>query len=190
MTQASPLKDSTISLYKGDRVELGPVMAWHEGTNIRTSLKHAPLETRAWLVMEVGKLCRDIDANKTLETDEEFAFTCRAILDEFPAMKAEEIRVAFDMIRMGKLVKLYERLKTAEILEALRQYEGEVRAPILEDYKKEEFPEGPLAPLGLGELAKTLTTVERTHYGSGRRVKDFWDEKFPGWRESNSEQSL
>ena len=36
------------------------------------------------------------------------------------------------MIVQGKFGKLYERLKTAEILDCLRRYEGEVRAPILE----------------------------------------------------------
>tara|TARA_R100000654_G_scaffold14432_2_gene31042 strand:+ start:7892 stop:8344 length:453 start_codon:yes stop_codon:yes gene_type:complete len=87
---------------------------------------------RLWLLTEVGRLCKMIDANKTLSTDEELQMCCRAIINDFPALKIEEVRTCFDMIIQGKFGKLYERLKTAEILECLRQYEGEVRAPILE----------------------------------------------------------
>ena len=57
---------------------------------------------------------------------------CRAIVEDFPALKLEEVRTCFDMIIQGKFGKLYERLKTADILECLRKYEGDVRAPILE----------------------------------------------------------
>lgn len=86
---------------------------------------------------QVGKLCKDMDATKTLSTDEELLFTCRAIITEHPTLKLEEIAVCFDMIRMGKFGKLYGRLKTAEILECLRQYEGEIRAEIMETKVKQ-----------------------------------------------------
>jgi len=88
---------------------------------------------RGWLMAEVGKVCRDVDANKTLQTDEEIQFCCRSIFEDHPTIKVEEIRIAFNMIRKGKFGKLYERFKTAEILDALRRYEGEIRSPILED---------------------------------------------------------
>ena len=45
------------------------------------------------------------------------------------------------MIRQGKFGKLFERLKTAEILECLRKYEGEVRAEIMERIHREEKSE-------------------------------------------------
>lgn len=73
--------------------------------------------------------------NKTISTNEELDFVCRTIIDDFPALKLEEIRLAFDNIRKGK-VNLYERLKGPEILKALYDYEGDVRAPILEDLNK------------------------------------------------------
>lgn len=84
------------------------------------------------MLTEVGRLCKMVDANKTLSSDEEMRMTCRAIVDDFPSLKLEELRACFDMIVQGKFGKLYERLKTAEILDCLRRYEGEVRAPILE----------------------------------------------------------
>ena len=85
-----------------------------------------------WLLTALGALIRDVDANKTLRTDEEFKFACRAIIEEHPSLRLEEIAIAFDYIRMGKFGKLYERLKTAEILEALRRYEGEIAAEVME----------------------------------------------------------
>lgn len=93
---------------------------------------------RGWIMAQVGKLCRDMDMKKTLSTDEELTFTCRAIIQEHPTLKLEEIAVCFDMIRMGKFGKLYERLKSAEILEYLRRYEGEIRTEIKERDVKQE----------------------------------------------------
>lgn len=69
---------------------------------------------------------------KTITTDEEMNFVCRTILEDFPALKVEEIKLCLDRIRKGE-IKLYERLKGAEIIEAFKEYEGSVRAPILEE---------------------------------------------------------
>jgi len=119
----------------GDILGVTPTDAWNLGTNIRTAMKvdkQHEQAVRMWIVTEVAKLCKEVDANKTLSTDDELKFCCRSILEDFPALKLEELRACFDMIRAGKFGKLYERLKTPEILEALRRYEGEVRAPIME----------------------------------------------------------
>ena len=132
--ETSQLPELSISLITGKAVSLTPLTAWREGTNLRKAERMHPIEVRAWLYREVAKLCKDIDANKTLSTDEQLQFTCRAIIDDFPAIKLEEVRVAFDMLRMGKFGKLYERLKTAEIIESLRRFEGEVRTEILETH--------------------------------------------------------
>jgi len=53
-------------------------------------------------------------------------------------MKVEEIALVFKMIKQGKFGKLYERLKTAEILEIMMKYEGDVRAELLERKHKEQ----------------------------------------------------
>jgi hypothetical protein len=167
---------STTSLLKGENVKLTPTTAWQGGTNLQRAAKEMPDLTRAWLVAEVGRLCKDVDANKTLTTTDDFVFTCRAILDEFPAIKVEEIRVAFDMIRKGQLIKLYERLKTAEILEALRAYEGSIRTELLETQHKEVYEStGPLQPLGLAQLAATLKDERRPFVGSGTRLRQYWE---------------
>ena len=128
----SQLNQQTTLLLTGKIQFLSPAEAWHNGTNIQKSIRIHPEMCRGWIMAQVGRLCKDMDATKTLSTDEELLFTCRAIITEHPTLKLEEIAVCFDMIRMGKFGKLYGRLKTAEILECLRQYEGEIRAEIME----------------------------------------------------------
>lgn len=133
--ETSLLTEQSTSLLAGEILGVTPFDAWVLGTNIRTAMNvddHHKKAIRLWIVTEVGRLCKMVDANKTLSSDEELKMCCRAIIDDFPALKIEEVRTCFDMIIQGKFGKLYERLKTAEILECLRRYEGEVRAPILE----------------------------------------------------------
>lgn len=136
-----PLTASAISLLTGERVSLTPQQAWVEGTNIKKALKHAPEQVRAYVVKEVAGLCKEMDMKKTISTNEELDFVCRTILEDFPTLKIEELRLAFDNIRKGK-VDLYERLKGPEILKALYDYEGDVRAPILEDLNRRQREAG------------------------------------------------
>ena len=118
-------------MLKGERVDLTPQTAWFGGTNIRAAIKEAPEHTRAWLALEVTRLVRDIDAKKTISSNDEIEFVCREIIADHPTIKLEEIRLAFDRIRSGKF-KIYERLKAAEMLGALRDYEGGPRAEVME----------------------------------------------------------
>ena len=59
------------------------------------------------------------------------------------------------MVRQGKFGKLFERLKSAEILEFIRQYEGEVRTEVMKLYAKERSERfekvEKLEPLNLGK---------------------------------------
>ena len=84
------------------------------------------------------------------------------------------------MIRQGKFGKLFERLKTAEILECLRNYEGEVRAEIMERLQREEKA-SQFKPIernanaqNLSELLKDVLDEpipERTFDRAGARLK-------------------
>lgn len=87
---------------------------------------------RGWVMSEVSRLCKEISAKTTISNDDELIFCVRAIFEEHPTLKLEEVRACFDMVRKGKFGKLYERLKTPEILDFLRRYEGEVRTEIME----------------------------------------------------------
>lgn len=123
----------TTSLITGEPVDLTPAKAWTKGTNIRAAIRTSPKEVRAYLLVELKKLVDFIDAKKTLKNEEELIFTVRTLIDEFPVMKVEEFKIVFDWIKQGKFGKLYERLKTAEIVDCIRKYEGEHRAQLLED---------------------------------------------------------
>ena len=96
-------------------------------------LRVAEKETKLWMLKEVGALIREVDANKTLRDSDELTACCEAIIEEHPTLKLEEMVQCFTMIKRGKLLpRMYERLKTKDILDALRQYEGEVRAEMME----------------------------------------------------------
>lgn len=108
-------------------------MAWSDGTNMRYCLRVAERETKLWMLKEVGALIREVDANKTLRDSDELTECCEAIIEEHPTLKIEEMKQCFTMIKRGKLLpRMFERLKTKDILDALRQYEGDIRAEMIE----------------------------------------------------------
>lgn len=120
-----------------------------------------------------------MDANKTLKSDQELAFCARSIITDHPTLTLEEIGLAFNMIRQGKFGKLYERLQTAEILECLRRYEGEVRANMIEERNKQqksqlhEPSDRKLEPLNLARLVKDSPPPK--FKGSGTRIRERWE---------------
>ena len=168
----SHLKVSTISLITDNRINFTPQEAWQDGTNIRTAVKHNPAIVRGWILAEVGRLVKEVDANKTLSTDEELQFCCRSILDDHPTLKLEELRTCFNMIRQGKFGKLFERLKTAEILACLRNYEGEVRAEIIERLHREEKGEQ-FKPIERGEFSPKLSELLKDVLDEAKQAHDF-----------------
>ena len=125
---------------------------------------------------EVAKLIKDIDANKTLSSNDEIKFCCRSILDDHPSIKVEEVRACFNMIRQGKFGKLFERLKTAEILDALRRYEGEVRTEIMEHQIKIEQGENKSQYKGVDGV-EPLNLVKQFQY--------LWDAPDPVHKSKN-----
>lgn len=172
----SQLNQQTTLLLTGKVQFLTPAEAWHNGTNIQKAIRIHPEMCRGWIMAQVGKLCKDMDATKTLSTDEELLFTCRSILTEHPTLKLEEIAVCFDMIRMGKFGKLYGRLKTAEILECLRQYEGEIRAEIMETKVKQmhiDHTQAMMDTIDPAIIAKFISDkrVEMKKDGIGSRLR-------------------
>lgn len=167
----------------GKRIQIQPKDAWVSGTNLRKALKLAPEQTRAYVIAEVASLCRDMDMKKTVNTDEEMEFICRTILDDFPALKVEEIRIAFNAIRKGEQ-QLYERLKGPEILMALKNYEGNVRAPILEELNRmhKDAPKMKALPEWTKMMKSWIppddhTPTSVTGHGIGSRLRKHLDVK-------------
>jgi hypothetical protein len=108
-----------------------------QGTPITVLTKEAPRLTKLWLVAEIGKVCKFIEANKTLKTEEELFFTCDELLNYCKSWKAEEFLIFFDSIKRGDFGKIYERLKTAEFLDFAKKYE-EKRCDIFDKLRLQE----------------------------------------------------
>lgn len=183
--KTSPLKESAILLLKGETPGTMRIAdAWFEGTSIQKALKLEPKKTRAWLVAEVAKLCKQVDAKKTLQNDEEIAFCCRSIIEEHPTIKMEEVHLAFNLMKKGKMLDLFERLKTPEILKILRIYEGDYRAEEIEkrhkqqkeQFKKEQ-PQRKLEPLNLAQLVEDSPPPTPEGLGTRLRNKNGWHDK-------------
>ena len=140
---------------------------------------------RGWLMAEIGRLIKELDTNKTIAGDDELIFCCNAIVEEHPTIKLEEIRACLRMGSKGKFGKLYERLKTPEILEFICKYEGEVRTEIMERYHTEKKHDWEVSDLHrssdykpLGEFLKDVLdepTPEREFDRSGARLKKKMD---------------
>lgn len=138
------------------------------------------METRSWIRLKVAALVKDVDAKKTITTDEELNFVCKVILKDHPTLKLEEIAVCFDNIRAGRYGPLYERLKGAEILLALRKYEGEERAEVLErintqdrswEQQLRKLPWAGRATEFLKEINGDAKTVGKIAEGLGSRLR-------------------
>lgn len=136
---------------------------------------------------EVGRLIKELDMKTTISTDEELIFCCNSILEEHPTIKLEEIRVCFNMLRRGKFGKMYERLKTSEILDCLRKYEGEVRVEIMERkihtdrIEKQKKTEESIYNSGLREVVDDMVieAIEPKGEGLGTRLRKKFEQFSP-----------
>jgi hypothetical protein len=167
------------TLLKTDNFPTRPSEAFYDGTSLQAAVKEYPSLVRGWMLAEVGKLCKDMDMSKTLKSDEEIQFCCRSIIEDHPTVTLQEMRLCFNMVRQGKFGKLYERLKTAEILDCLRNYESEIRTQVIEDriskQRSEMFErsERKLEPLNLKDLVKDSPLP--TPQGGGTRIRQSWE---------------
>jgi len=144
---------------------------------------------RGWVMAEVGRLCKELSAKTTISSDEELIFCVNSIFEEHPSLKLEEVRTCFDMVRKGKFGKLYERLKTPEILEFLRRYEGEIRVEILERhhhdtrYQHQKETENRIGESSIGKIVKELPdeglAKKPEGHGIGSRLRKKLDEFAP-----------
>ena len=158
---------------------LDPATAYFEGTKLQTALQHQPEATRMALVKMVADLVQFIDAKKTLATTEQITFSVDSILHDMPGITLEEVRMAFEMMKQGKMGKLYERLKTAEIMECLQTYVKEYRRAMLIQKRKEaerepwmDEPPRKLQPLNLAAIFDSLELPETQHKGPGTQIRE------------------
>ena len=144
-----------------------------------TALPVDPAHDRGWVMSEVGRLIKELDMKTTINSDEELIFCVNSIIEEHPTIKLEELRACFNMIRMGKFGKLYERLKTPEILDCLCRYEGEVRVLIMEKkmheqkFTKQEETVEAIGASGLKDVVDKMVIepIESKGEGIGTRLR-------------------
>jgi len=117
------------------------------GTTTKMVNTHTPQQLRNYLYEQLKMLVDFIDAKKTLD-DKGIIFTVESLIEDFPIMKVEEWQIAFKEIAKGRYGKLYERFKTAEVIECVRQFESD-RATIYEEQHKSTTQ----------ELKVNLTTI-------------------------------
>jgi len=113
-----------------------PTEAWTQGTNIRTSLRVMPEETRAAVISMIKKTVDFVDAKKTLHSFEDIALCAEMVFEIFPVLKLEEFRLICDRMKTGYYGNFYERLKVQEFRDCITKHEEE-RAPLLERLNKE-----------------------------------------------------
>ena len=126
-------------------VKYTPKEAFKKGLNVRKALRVQPQQTKQILCALVMDLCQFVDAKRTLTTDEDIIYTVEAIIEGYPILTIEEFRLICDRMKRGMYGKFYERLKLAEIEEAIRHYEGNQRAKVLEDMHRYKSIERGLA---------------------------------------------
>ena len=158
--------DSGLVLNEGK--ELTVQTAWEEGHSIKSLMREHPKWTVSMLILELGKVVDFVDAKKTLKDSDQLLFTAESLIEDFPTMKLEEFVLVFNWIKKGKFGKMYERLKLAEIEEAVKTYEGEHRAQYLENRNNEKKHEGKefdptnitYKPSRLGDKVKEVLSLE------------------------------
>ena len=164
-------------MLKGDEVALTVESAWNKGTNIGECLRQAPVETRAYVLAQVARLVKMYDAKKTLQDDDEILFCVQSIFSECTTLKLEELPLIFDLILKGAFGKMFERLKTQEILGCIYTYEGTYRAVMREkqihNAKFEDDVPRKLEPLNLARLVKD--SPKPKGQGIGTRLKQDLD---------------
>ena len=133
MTEQKLVENALQTISTKGIVKYTPKQAFKEGLNVRKALRIQPKQTKQILCALVMDLCQFVDAKRTLTTDEDIIYTVEAIIEGYPILTIEEFRLICDRMKRGQYGKFYERLKLAEIEEAIRHYEGNQRAKVLED---------------------------------------------------------
>lgn len=119
------------SLSKPGKFKMTAAQAWKEGTTIQTALRYDGERTRSEIVRMITNVVDFIDAKRTLRSVEDKLLCAETLLDDFPAIRLEEFRIACDRMKQGYFGDYFERLQIKEFREALISIEEE-RAGMME----------------------------------------------------------
>ena len=114
---------------------LRPITAYTNGLTIHTALGVDRAKTKLWLLAQLTRLWHSIGLppEKTWRDQTALEMAVDDITALFPSMKMEEIAVVFQRIRTG-VTKLYGRLDTAVLCDAIREYEMEYTVTFRENH--------------------------------------------------------
>jgi hypothetical protein len=118
------------------RAQFTPDRAQAEGTSV-SRIKRTP-ELKAWLFVRVAAMVRRVDAAKTLSRQDEIEDCVETIIEMCPTLTIEECELVFRDIERGR-IKLYNRLKIPEVIDALIQYDVDTATPIRERRHRPDY---------------------------------------------------
>lgn len=143
-----------------------PAQLFEHGLPICQALKANKHDTKVLLLAELTRLWRSVKVGdaKTWADQESLQDAVDDICELFPTLKVEEVLQCFKTIRQGN-VKLFGRLDTPTLLEALREYESRhtttyrenmhKRPAVVETAAWEHRPAGP-GTISVDEALKRL----------------------------------
>lgn len=132
-----------------------PADLFRHGLTIHDALRVDRQRTKIFLLAELGRLWRAVKVGdaKTWEGQDALQDLVDDIVEIFPSMKMEEVIKVLQMIRRGE-VKIFGRLDTPTVLEAIRNYEQTHTITLRENYR-------PHLEMGTVETAALDTTPAR-----------------------------
>ena len=121
---------------RGAIADRSPADLYRTGLSIHDALKVDRRSTKILLLAELGRLWRAVKVGdaKTWDGQEALQDAVDDLVEIFPSMKIEEVLKVFQMIRRGE-VKIYGRLDTPTLLDAVRNYEDTHTTTIRENYR-------------------------------------------------------
>lgn len=155
--------------------------AWVGGLNIRTAYRLQPEATTAALAGMLDATCQYVDANKSIQGAAALAEAARYLIDQFPVYTLEEWALVLYRVRHGYYAqaygdrfKIYERLKTEELVRFACKHEEE-RSYLLEELQRPS----PYRGLPEGAETRAYNYQPRGRQGSGQRLREYLDKVAP-----------
>ena len=102
--------------------------AFQHGLVLQTAKNLDGAKTRLLLLAELERLVRSVNATRSFQSQDDLQDAVDDIIEIFPSLKAEEILVAFKMIRRVKY-ELFGNLTTNTLIKCLHKYELEHTIP-------------------------------------------------------------
>lgn len=108
-------------------IEVSPLPipeAINNGTLFRSISTTHPVQVKRWVLVQLARVVHRVAAKTTVEDEMEYVEIAREIYRQFPTLRIEEMEEVFNGMIFGRYGKYYERLKSAEFIDAFKQHEA------------------------------------------------------------------